>query len=248
VARLRRGGPTGGSALTGTAGTPPGPGVAGWDQYAHRWARLHGGFDPRRAGPVVQGWLRLAHAVARPLARAGVSPGAVTAVGLLACLATPAVAAVGPGGAVAAGGLVLLAAVADSVDGAVAVLTGRVTRLGAVYDSVADRLGELAWVAAFWVVGGPPGLLLGCAALSWLHEYVRARATAVGMTRIGAVTVGERPTRVCVALLGLPLAGATGLLVPELAAGTATVVAAVWLLLAVFGLSQLLAAARTALR
>ena len=54
----------------------------------------------------------------------------------------------------------LLAAVADSVDGAVAVVTGRTTRLGYVYDSVADRLGEVAWLLAFWLVGAPGGLVV----------------------------------------------------------------------------------------
>jgi len=76
---------------------------------------------------------------------------------------------------------------------------------------------------------------------SWLHEYVRARATAAGMTEIGAVTVGERPTRVSVAFSGLLVAG----LVPGGRSHYVIVVAAVaWLALAVVGLGQLAAAVR----
>jgi hypothetical protein len=51
--------------------------------------------------------------------------------------------------------LVLLSAVADTVDGAVAVIAGRATRLGQVDDSLADRLGEACWLVALWLVGAP---------------------------------------------------------------------------------------------
>jgi CDP-diacylglycerol--glycerol-3-phosphate 3-phosphatidyltransferase len=215
-----------------------------WDGYAAAWAGLHGGYDPRRASLAVRGWLRLAYGIGSVLGRLGVSPTAVTAAGLALSLAVPVVAAQGPGWPAAAAALVLLGVVADSADGAVAVVTRRVTRLGCLYDSLADRVGELCWAAAFWVVGAPWPLLAGCAALSWLHEYARARATAAGMTEIGAVTVGERPTRASVALVGLLLAGVTGLAAPEFAAGTATIVAAVWALLAAFGFWQLMTAVR----
>ncbi|MEU6021515.1 CDP-alcohol phosphatidyltransferase family protein [Micromonospora sp. NPDC047134] len=218
-----------------------------WNEYATAWARLHGGFDPRAATPVVRGWLRLSYHLGFLLGRLRVGPTAVTAVGVLLCLCVP-LFAVRPGDGPFLGALfVLLASVADSVDGAVAVATGRTTRLGYVYDSLADRIGEVAWLAAFWLVGAPGALVVAAGALSWLHEYVRARAVAAGMREIGAVTVGERPTRVCVALVGLLLAGLTGLIQPDLAAGTITMATAVWVLLAAFGLGQLLSAVRRAL-
>ncbi|TCB97917.1 CDP-alcohol phosphatidyltransferase family protein [Micromonospora zingiberis] len=218
-----------------------------WNEYATAWARLHGGFDPRAATPVVRGWLRLSYHLGFLLGRLRVGPTAVTVVGVLLCLCVP-LFAVRPGDGPFLGALfVLLASVADSVDGAVAVATGRTTRLGYVYDSLADRLGEAAWLVAFWLVGAPGALVAAAGALSWLHEYVRARAVAAGMREIGAVTVGERPTRVCVAVAGLLLAGLTGLIQPDLAAGTITMATAVWVLLAAFGLGQLLSAVRRAL-
>lgn len=67
------------------------------------------------------------------------------------------------------------------------------------------------------------------------------------MRDIGAVTVGERPTRVSVALVGLLVAGLAGLIEPDLAAGTITMATAVWVLLAGFGLGQLLSSIRRAL-
>ncbi|MEH0846151.1 CDP-alcohol phosphatidyltransferase family protein [Micromonospora sp. CPCC 205711] len=218
-----------------------------WDDYATAWARLHGGFDPRAAAPVVRAWLRFAYHVGYVLGRLRVSPTAVTAAGVLLCFCVPLFVTRSVTGPIVGALFVLLAAVADSVDGAVAVVTNRTTRLGYVYDSLADRLGEIAWLVAFWLVGAPGALVVAGGALSWLHEYVRARAVAAGMREIGAVTVGERPTRVCVALVGLLLAGLTGLIDPDLAAGTITMATAVWVLLAGFGLGQLLSTVRRAL-
>jgi phosphatidylglycerophosphate synthase len=219
-----------------------------WDEYAARWATLHGGFDPRRAGTVVRRWLRSAYAVGALLARARVRPTVVTVLGVLLSVGVPVAAARGPVGLLAGAGLVLLAAMADSVDGAVAVVSDRVSPLGYVYDSVADRLGEAAWLAAFWVAGVPAELVVVAGGLSWLHEYVRARAVSAGMREIGSVTVGERPMRVAVTVVGLLVAGAAGFIEPELAPGTLTITLAVWGLLAFFGLMQLLGAVRRSLR
>ncbi|MEU5564590.1 CDP-alcohol phosphatidyltransferase family protein [Micromonospora musae] len=218
-----------------------------WDEYATAWARLHGGFDPRKAAPVVRGWLRFAYHVGYVLGRMRVGPTAVTVAGVLLCVCVPVFAVQPVDGPFLGALFVLLAGVADSADGAVAVVTGRTTRLGYVYDSVADRIGEAAWLVAFWLVGAPGALAAAGGALSWLHEYVRARAVSAGMREIGAVTVGERPTRVLVALGGLLVAGLAGLIEPDLAAGTITMATAVWVLLAGFGLGQLLAAVRRAL-
>jgi phosphatidylglycerophosphate synthase len=214
----------------------------GWVDYTSRWARLHGGYDPVRAPAVVRGWLWLAYRTARMLARLRVRPAAVTAAGVVLAAAVPA--AVGPGRLwpLLAAGLVILGALADTVDGALAVVTERETRLGRVYDSVADRLTEVGWLAGLWVLGAPGWLVTCAGALAWLHEYVRARAGTAGMPGIGAVTVGERPTRVLVVVFGFAVAGVAGLAGAELAAGTATIATAIWTLLGALGLAQLTAA------
>jgi CDP-diacylglycerol--glycerol-3-phosphate 3-phosphatidyltransferase len=218
-----------------------------WDQYAIRWSGLHGGVDPRDGSAPLRGWLRLAYGTGRLLARLGVPPAAVTALGLMLCVLVPVAARSGPVGPPAAAALVLLAAVADSADGAVAVLTDRVTRLGYVYDSVADRLGEAAWLVAFWLLGAPVWLVVAGGGAAWLHEYLRARATAAGMREIGVVTVAERPTRVIIAVLGMAAAGLAGTVSARLVTGTATMAAACWLLLGAVGLAQLVVAVRVAL-
>lgn len=219
-----------------------------WEEYAAAWSELHGGFDPATASPLIRGWVRLAYSGGSLLGRLRVGPGAVTAAGLLLCVAVPFAAALAPGGLLAAGGIVLLASVADGLDGAVAVVTGRTSRLGYVYDSVADRVGEAAWLAAFWVAGAPGWLAVAAGGVSWLHEYVRARAAAAGMTGIGVVTVGERPTRAAVAVAGLVVAGAAGLIRGPWAATVLTIAAAAWLALASAGLIQLAATVHRTLR
>ncbi|MEV6348863.1 CDP-alcohol phosphatidyltransferase family protein [Actinoplanes sp. NPDC051851] len=208
-----------------------------WDEYATAWSRLHGGFDPRAANGIVRRWVLTAYTMGSWLGRRRVSPMSVTTTGLGVCLAVPLAALAGGPGLVLGAALVLLAAVVDGLDGAVAVVTGRVTRTGFVYDSVADRLGELAWLAAFWVAGAPGWLIVITGAVSWLHEYVRARAAAAGMSEIGTVTVGERPTRALAAGFGL-LAAALGVVWPPVA---------LWLALQCAGLAQLSAAVRRAL-
>ncbi len=219
-----------------------------WEEYARAWSALHGGFDPVSASPVVRGWIRLAYRGGVLLGRAGASPTAVTLAGLVLCLAVPFAVAPGPAGLIAGAVLVLAAGFADAFDGAVAVVTGRASRAGFVVDSVADRLGEAAWLAAFWVGGAPGWLVVAGGALSWLHEYVRARATAAGMPDIGAVTLGERPTRVSVAISGLLVGGLAGLVLPGWDTTVLTIAAAAWLGLGAIGIVQLAAAVRRALR
>ncbi len=215
-----------------------------WQEYAAAWSRLHGGFDPEAAAPVVRGWIRLAYRGGILLGRWHVGPGAVTAAGLLFCLAVPFTALLGHPGLLLGALLVLLAGAADALDGAVAVVTDRTSRLGFVYDSGADRLGELAWLAAFWVAGVPGWLAAAGAAVSWLHEYVRARAAAGGMDGLGIVTLGERPTRVSVAISGLLVGGLAGLVHPGWDRTVVLVAAVVWLALGVIGLVQLVRAVR----
>jgi len=218
-----------------------------WDDYAAAWSELHGGFDPATASPPVRGWLRLAYRGGSLLGRLRVGPAAVTAAGLALSLAVPFAAWFGPGGLLLAGLLVLLASFADGLDGAVAVVTGTASRIGSVYDSVADRIGEVAWLAAFWLAGAPGWLVVAAGAVSWLHEYLRARATAGGMAGIGAVTVGERPTRVSAAITALLTGGVAGLVHAGWDTAVVTVGAAAWLALAVIGWGQLAAEVRRAL-
>jgi phosphatidylglycerophosphate synthase len=190
------------------------------DDYLAAWSHWHGGAGT--STPLVRGWLSMAYALARPLA--GLPPVVATALGLLA-----AVAAIGPAHAgglwlLAAGVLVGLSGLLDSLDGALAIGTGRASRRGFVLDSAVDRLTEAAYATALWAAGAPGWLAVVFGALCWLPDYLRARAGQAGVAEAGALTVWERPTRVI--LTGLTTVGAgvvSGLGVADLVvtAGTA---------------------------
>ena len=210
------------------------------DEYLRAWSRWHGGSDPS-ASRLVRGWLSLAYAVARPLA--GVPPLAATVTGLLV-----AAVAVGPsvsGGRwlIAAGVLVGLSGLLDSVDGALAIATGRASRRGFVLDSAVDRLTEAAYALALWQAGAPGWLAAVFGALCWLPDYLRARAGQAGVRETGAISVWERPTRVV--LTGMTLVGAGVLATSDLPVVTAGTAAGV--LLGVIGVAQLGLSLRRAL-
>jgi CDP-diacylglycerol--glycerol-3-phosphate 3-phosphatidyltransferase len=187
---------------------------------------LHGGIAPTR---LVGGWLVAVYQLARPLRR--VPPWLLTLAGVLLGWSAPLVAA----WPVLAAGCVLAGALCDALDGAVAVLSERVSTFGAVLDAVADRLTEAAYGVALWRLGVPGPLCAAVVGVGWLHEYVRARAGVVG-----AITVAERPTRVLFAFFLLLSAGVAPRLVPP--------ACAVWLAVALVGAGQLRVAVRRTLR
>jgi phosphatidylglycerophosphate synthase len=181
------------------------------------------------------------------MARTGIAPDTITVIGLLISAAVPVVVLVGRWWLFVAAGLVLVSAIADSLDGAVAVITGRTSRVGAFSDAMADRLSEAAWLLALWLYGVPGILVVGCGALAWLHEYARARATASGLRGIGVVTVAERPTRVILVVVALVLGGLTAFYSHRLAAGAMTVVVSLWTVLGVLALARLYTTIRATL-
>jgi CDP-diacylglycerol--glycerol-3-phosphate 3-phosphatidyltransferase len=217
--------------------------VIGRVEYLQRWSALHGGYDPA-ASRLVGGWLSVSYRLARPLAAARVPPDLVTLLGGAGAVAAVAFAAQGGRWALAAAAAVVVSAVLDGLDGAVAVLTDRASGWGSVLDSVVDRVCDALLVATFWLLGAPgPLVVLGGVAMG-LHEYARARAAASGMPEIGLVTVAERPTRVAVTAAFLIGCG----LHVDAAAAWATAGAAAWAGLGSVGLGQLLVVVRRRLR
>ncbi len=199
------------------------------DDYLAGWSRLHGGYRPTG---LTRRYLRLVHAAAQPLQ--AVPPDVLTGIGVLIALAALLPAWLGGSWAALAAVVIAVSGVADSLDGAVAVLTGRSTRWGYVIDSVSDRVADLAYLGALWLLGAPAWLCVGAGAALFLLEYTRARANAAAMDELAIVTVGERPTRILIiavfalygaavdpvwydlaaaAIVGLSLGGLTQLLV-----------------------------------
>lgn len=161
-------------------------------------------------------WQEGARSLAGPLvsvlARAGVTPTAVTLLGLGLNVAAAIV--IGSGRAALGGGVLLLAAVCDGLDGALARRTARVTRFGAFLDSTIDRIDETAVLAGmaffFFRVDGLDAPFWGVLVLvalggSLITSYTRARAEGLGLEcKVGWF---ERPERVAVTVLGLFVGG-----------------------------------------
>ncbi len=126
--------------------------------------------------------------------------------------------------------LVLLSVLCDGLDGAVALLSRRVSVAGGYADKIADRVADAAFAAVLWRCGAPWGLALAAGALSLAHEAIR---TVRGGALLARLTVAERPTRtICAAL-------ACGSSAVSSATWPPTVCAAVWTGLALIGLAQL---------
>ncbi len=144
--------------------------------------------------------------IARVLAKTGISPTALTWTGFLIALGGGALIALGY--PFIAGVAVLVGAAFDMLDGALARLTNRVTRFGAVLDSTLDRLGEVAVLLGILVAyaqsGSVAGILLTGLALpgSLLVSYLRARAEAISLDcKVGLFTRTERVVIVSLGLL-----------------------------------------------
>ncbi len=143
--------------------------------------------------------------VTRLFHRLGLSPNGVTLLGLAIAGASAYLVSIGQ---LAAGGAVmLLAGIFDLFDGALARATGRVTRFGALLDSVIDRVSEtivLLGVLLFYLGrDSTAGVVLVYLALagSIMVSYLRARAEGLDIEcKIGIMT---RPERVAALGIGL---------------------------------------------
>jgi archaetidylinositol phosphate synthase len=133
-----------------------------------------------------------------PLASLGLTPNALTVLGLLAstCSAWAYINwRTNRLYLVAAACLILLSGLLDAFDGVLARKTGKVTRFGGFFDSVADRYSDAVVLGAI-IVSGLCDPFWGMAALigSLMVSYARARAEAAGVAMI-AVGFAERAER-----------------------------------------------------
>lgn len=141
---------------------------------------------------------RVTDPIVSPLAAVGITPNMISVAGFAGNVAAGVLAAGGM--FLAAGILVLAASALDLLDGALARKTGTVTRFGAVFDSVLDRLSEAAVLAGlsyhFAVIDGhTQEVILAYVAIvgSIMVSYVRARAEGIGLSlREGLFTRAER--------------------------------------------------------
>jgi hypothetical protein len=218
-----------------------------WTRFVQVWAQAYDGYDLRHAGRIARRWARVAYKSGLWMTGRGATAGALTVSVMVAAILVPLMAAGGGRWAFPAAVFVLVGVFADVVGRAVSVLReGAVHREG-FYRSLAERLGEVCWLLAALLLGAASVLVLACLGLVAAHEYVRARATVSGLRPAGTSTVGDRSLRVSATLVFLVIAGFFGPSHADVAAGTTTLVLALWALLALFGFVQLLSVVRKAL-
>lgn len=145
--------------------------------------------------------------VARALRAAGVSPNAVSLVGLLLVVGGSAlVAADQPSAAFVA---LLAGSLADTLDGELARLSGQASVFGAFLDSTIDRVSDAALylgaTALAFRAADPILLLAALWALvaSFLVSYTRAKAES--LARSASVGVGPREARIAILVVGVAL-------------------------------------------
>jgi CDP-diacylglycerol--glycerol-3-phosphate 3-phosphatidyltransferase len=145
--------------------------------------------------------------IARLLAKTPVTPNALTWTGFF--ITALAAVLIATEHLFAAGIVVVVAGLFDMLDGALARLTGKVTRFGAVLDSTLDRLCEsmlLLTLAYIFAQNGQAiwSLIAGIALVgSLMVSYIRARIEGLGVEcKAGFFT---RPERVIIMALGLLL-------------------------------------------
>jgi CDP-diacylglycerol--glycerol-3-phosphate 3-phosphatidyltransferase len=159
------------------------------------------------AGPLTQiaGWLE----------GTGISPNALTLIGFLLTVVVAVVLATGN---LLWGGLLLIvAALFDTLDGALARHAGKTTVFGAFFDSVMDRFSEsVTLLALIWYYSAQPDAQLYVSLLAFtlvgslMVSYTRARAEAVGIECKEGFF--QRTERIVVLILGL----VTGWMLPVL--------------------------------
>lgn len=158
-------------------------------------------FDGKFRAPVD----RAVKPIGNGLRRTGLTPDHLTVMGLLV--------AMGAGVAIGAGkfwlglGLVILAALPDLLDGALAKASGSSSQRGAFFDSTIDRFadallfGGLSW---YYTTTDEPRLAMlpfAIMALSSVISYMRAKAESLGLDAKGGIM--ERAERIIALCLGL---------------------------------------------
>jgi CDP-diacylglycerol--glycerol-3-phosphate 3-phosphatidyltransferase len=151
--------------------------------------------------------------LARLFGRAGLTPNALTVIGL--AIAVIAAAAAAGQALLLAGLLVVFGGAFDAFDGALARATGTTSKFGAFLDSTLDRAGEAVVYVGLAVACTRAGFELGAwlaasaMAASFMVSYTRAKSESLGFSPgSGMAAIGLAPREVRIAIMTVALLGA----------------------------------------
>lgn len=178
-----------------------------FEEYFRYWLTHHQVKTPAEEirGPL-RPYLKPFFVVGKLYAKTGVTANKLTVLGLLWAFWTLECWFLGGNWILLGVLFVILSGTTDSLDGVVALLTNSESKLGAWYDAVLDKFGDILWIAGpiyflfaigiydtFWLgffaVIGVFGLLLAI-----IQEYCRARYEGLGLTQ-NIPVIGERIAR-----------------------------------------------------
>lgn len=205
------------------------------NEYLLTWSRVHGFTDGSEVSGIARWYLSINFYLVRPLVVLRLAPNLVT-------LIAPALAAMAllVDSKLVISLLILASLMVDGFDGAVALIRGKSSASGGVWDGIVDRVTELLWIGALYYAGISPALLLVLWVFAATQEYGRAKLNHLAGNVLGVVTICERPVR------GLLVA--LGFLGDFFVAGSLEVVALIWLAMQAIAFTQFSAAARKILR
>ena len=147
----------------------------------------------------------------RGFASTGLSPNFWTVVGLGFALLSAIVYGMGiEFGLIIGGVLLLVSGFFDMVDGQVARVTGKTSKVGSYLDSMFDKIAETAIFLGILVGGyAEPYLVLLAITLSLLVSYARAKSDSLNV-KLQGIGIGERAER----LLAIAIIGIIGYMEP----------------------------------
>jgi len=143
--------------------------------------------------------------IGKGFASTGLSPNFWTIVSLQFALLSAIIYGLGVEFGLIIGGILLLVSgFFDVVDGQVAKVTGKTTKKGSYFDSMFDKIAEVAIFLGILVGGyAEPWLVLLAITLSLLVSYARAKSDAINI-KLQGVGIGERAERLLViAVIGI---------------------------------------------
>ncbi|HEU5126863.1 MAG TPA: hypothetical protein VFU12_02635 [Glycomyces sp.] len=179
-------------------------------------------------------------------------PGAVVGLGLIASLLVPLTVLIGGSAILAALPLIGITALTDASYALLAGRSSKLSRRVLVFEPLAGRLSEAAWLLSFWFLGAPGWVVVTTGALCWTYVQTRSRARQVGLRDLGMNTLGERAVRTATVAVGFVAAGiiavAGGAEYDTWLSGAVTIAVTAWLLMAALGLLQLVIVVAAALR
>lgn len=158
-------------------------------------------------------------------ASTGLSPNFWTAIGLVFAIASAIVYGFDiEYGLVIGGILLLVSGFFDMVDGQVARVTGKTSKKGGYFDSMFDKIAEVAIFLGILIGGyAEPYLVLLAITLSLLVSYARSKSDALNI-KLQGVGIGERAER----LLVIAIVGIIGFM--EIAVLIVVIIAAITLI------------------